>query len=127
MANAVATKDEKKADDFDQVVDQLKSEHGGNLHLVGDEPDQVVVKVPPAVEWDRFNAMIVDEDRKAKAIPMLTRNCVVWAPGAASTSRKDVLVAYDAIMAAKPGLAQTYGNQLVKLAGLAREATVKKL
>ncbi len=111
----------------EEIVAALKAEHGPELHLLEHDGVEVVAVAPPAPEWLRFQNDISNEDRRAGALPNLARGCIVYVDGAASTKRDDVRKRLDAVAGAKTGILTTFANSLTKLAGLSKEATVKKL
>jgi hypothetical protein len=98
------------------TVEKLKAEHG-ELHLLRASGAEVVVKPPSRAQWKRFRAYVADERRRPDAVESLLRDCVVY-PDAA---------ALDGILEKRPGLAETFGNQVVELAGASGEAEKKVL
>jgi hypothetical protein len=98
------------------TIEKLKAEHG-EIHLLRASGVEVVVKAPGRAQWKRFRAYVADERRRPDAVETLLRDCVVH-PDAA---------ALDAILEKRPGLAETFGNQVVELAGASGEAEKKAL
>lgn len=100
----------------DKLVADLKAKYGAIEMLSHDEED-VIVRPPPAAEWKRFRAMISDESQRAMALETLCRACIVYPEG------QEVSDLFNRL----PGLAETFGNELTTMAGLAKGATRKKL
>lgn len=86
---------------------RFEVEHSG-------EVVRVVAVVPERKEWQMFNRAIADADKRPRALEDLVRACVKFpAP-----------VELDALLQRLPGVAQTFGNTLAKLAGASGEAEV---
>lgn len=75
---------------------------------------RVVAVVPERKEWQMFNRAIADADKRPRALEDLVRACVRY-PDA---------VGLDDLLRRLPGVAQTFGNTLAKLAGASGEAEV---
>lgn len=102
----------------DQLIADLKAKYPDTeLHLLGNEFACVVVRVPSAAEFIRFTDDLSDATLKGIALRRLLRACVVH------PNEKD----YDAMVAARPGLVQTFGNELVEIAGVKAVTERKKL
>jgi hypothetical protein len=101
----------------EEQVSELKTKHGGGLHLIEHEEHAVVVKMPSVGEAKRFRAATADDAKKPAALEVLLRACVVWP----DTS------GLDAMMAEKPFLVETFGGGLLELAGAAKSPSKKAL
>ena len=107
----------------EEEIQQLKEKFpGANLHtLVIDGTDRnseaVICKAPSRGDWKRFMQMTADKDRRNAALETLVRGCLVW-PDAA---------AFDEMLEDKPGLCETFGTALTRIAGLQGDAESKKL
>lgn len=101
----------------DKTLAEIKKNHPGELHLLEHQGYEVVVRSPPPTEWKRFRSLISDEAQRSGALETLCRACIVYPEGQELTD----------LFIAKPGLNETFGNELTELAGLAKGATRKKL
>jgi len=104
----------------EEQITKLKEAHpGAELHHIHNEDTgvDVVVKAPSESEWKRFRSMQSDPEQRAHAIGVLFRACLVH-PAAQE---------FAPIIAAKPGLVETFGGDLVDIAGVSRANTRKKL
>lgn len=99
----------------DKEIDELKAKHGKLEAICDDTTDEVivVVRAPTNPEWDRFTAMILDDDQKANASKTLARACTVW-PDAE-------------IYKQRPALVGTVVSQLREMAGSVKSVSRKKL
>ncbi len=100
----------------DKLIERLKAEHG-EVHLLEHDGIEVVVKPAVRPEWKRFNEMRGDPARKVGAAEQLLRDCCVF-PDAAGLA---------AILARKPGLAETFGGECAEISGLTNKVTSRKL
>jgi hypothetical protein len=105
----------------EEKIEELVTEHGkGNLHLLNDpddEGDEIVVRRPTRMEYHRFKLGIEDEKKHQKAIEQIIRDCTVF------PSKTDL----DAMLERRPGLADAWGQAIMKLAGAAKGVEAKKL
>lgn len=102
----------------DAEIAAVKAENiGAELHLLEHGDDAIVVKVPNRSQWRRF---IAESSNKT--------------PGAGSAAMENILAAvtvwpkssadmYDR----RPALVETFAGKVCELAGLASEASAKKL
>lgn len=102
-----------------RLVEELKREHG-EVFEISACGYEFVVRVPTEAECDRFNDSAAKE-RAAKssgtrALGQLVRDVIVHPTSAEC----------DAIFARRPMLPTTLGNEVVKIAGLSDEVSVKK-
>jgi hypothetical protein len=101
------------------LLAELKAKHPDKeLHLLESPQEEVeiVVHKPSEPEWRRFRTIVTDEDQRAGALRQLLVMHVVYP--------KDEILA---ILAKHPGLAETFGNKVVKIAGVDPAATSRKL
>jgi hypothetical protein len=98
------------------AIEDLKAKHG-EVHQLSHAGVEVIVRTPGRAQWKRFRALTADEKRRPDALETLLRDCLLY------PSLSDL----DAILDRRPGLAETFGGQLVELAGLSGEAEKKDL
>jgi hypothetical protein len=104
----------------DERIKQLKAEHPDkDLRLLANEDVdmEIVVRLPTGGEWSQFRAMQADETKKPHALRKLLLDCIVEPPRAEFIATLDVL----------PALAETFGSELLTVAGLSRATTSRKL
>ena len=104
----------------DEQIAKLKQAHpDAELSHIKDDNTgaEVVVKTPNDGEWRRFRSMSSDDAQRANALRTLVIACVVH-PAPAE---------FMAMLERKPGLAETFGNKLVEIAGVSLATTVRKL
>ena len=101
-------------------IDKLKAEHG-ELHAIsagtGDREVSVLVKTPNRERWTSFKAQAQDPHRKATAMESLVLDCVVH------PSREEM----SKLLNVRPGLSETFGSEIAKLAGLEELVVTRKL
>jgi len=93
------------------------SGYDGELRLWKGGDFEVIGKAPSRGEFLRFQEMATDPKKRSKATEALVRACIVYPPGAE----------LEAMLDKKPGLALTFGEKLVELAGAGVEVEEKKL
>jgi len=104
----------------EEQITKLKEAHpGAELHQIfnADTGVDVIVKAPSESEWKRFNRMRTDPDQRALCMETLFRACLVY------PSPQD----FAPTLARLPGLAETFGSELVDIAGVSRTNSRKKL
>lgn len=102
----------------DQLIADLKAKYpDAELHVIGNEFGRVVVRGPSEEEWARFTDEYVDPSLRRVATRTLLNACVVY-PDAK---------AFQAMIAKRPGLANTFGNELAEIGGLKAVTERKKL
>jgi hypothetical protein len=111
----------------DEKRDELRAEHGaGVLHVLPDpdeyerddsEIDEIIVRGPKRAEYKRFRAALDDDKKIAKAAEQLLRDCLVH-------PTKDELAE---MLSRRPGLEDTWGQALARLAGVRQGVEAKKL
>lgn len=104
----------------DEQLDRIKAENPGiELHLVSSPETgvEVVVRKPKEDEWRRFRAMQADDEQRPGALRLLAIHSAVFPKGGD----------FMALLAEHPGLAETVGAKLVKIAGVDGTATSRKL
>jgi hypothetical protein len=77
----------------------------------------VYVRRPSRAEYKDFRAAASNDKKQAAALETLLCTCVVYPSGAA----------FQAMLDEAPGLSETFGEELLKIAGLAVSADSKKL
>jgi hypothetical protein len=100
----------------EKEIEELKAQHGEKLEAIIDDStgDTVaVVRPPTGGEWDRLQAMMLDDDQRAHAMKTLVRACLVWPGGD--------------ILKERPALVLTIGSQLREMAGAVKAVSRKKL
>ena len=101
----------------EQEIEQLKAEHGDELHLLTAGRFAVVVTPPPRHKYKRFKSAVLDPKKRDAALETLFLDCVVW-PERASI---------DQLLERYPGMAETFGDKLLELAGVVDDAHLAKL
>lgn len=101
----------------DDVIQKLKAQHGDELHQLTAAGLIFIARPPTRADYLRFTEMAADAKKRARAVEMLTRACIVY------PEPDD----FDALLERKPGLATSLGGELVELAGAVEEVEVKKL
>lgn len=104
----------------DAEVEALKTKHvGADLRLLRNEDHdmEIVCKVPPPGEWTRFRSMQQDDAQAPIALRTLLFSCVV----------KPTPDEFRGVVDRLPGLAETFGGELVKIAGVSRATSSSKL
>ena len=114
------------------ILDELKSKYPYARLLSWEDDDtdetfEIVVAPPGRAQWQRFMRASTNDEERSGAGEQLVRDCTVYVAGAPSTERNAAAIALDAMLLRRPGLAGTFSKQLVKIAGLSREASSKKL
>lgn len=99
----------------DSTIAALKAEHGEILHLETDY-GEAIFRVAKPTEWQRFLDEVTDAEVRARALKTLVLQCVVHPER----------VEFERLIAARPGLVQTFGNELTSFCGLGRAAVRKK-
>lgn len=113
----MTTDADKLPEPTEEEIESLKAKHG-TVHLLGNEFGQAVFRLPTLKEYNRFREeMAMGAQYKASSGPTLVRACVVW------PDRK----AFDAIVAAHPGIIDTMAGELVEHAGAKAATTNRKL
>jgi hypothetical protein len=102
-------------------IEQLKGQTlDGRLHefaaTVDGKEFVVYARRPSRAEYKRFRADINNEKKQAGAVEMLLSSCILH-PNTA---------AFQAILEEAPGLSETFGEELLKVCGLAVSADSKK-
>jgi len=104
----------KKIDEA--TLQKLKAEHGDGLYLLEAGDYSIVARAPGRQIWKKFRATLTT-DRKAESLELLVRDCLVHPAGAE----------FEAMLEERPGLAETFGNELADIAGAGDEAERRKL
>ncbi len=110
--------DPKKAqEEREKILATLKEKHKRVVMLVAPAPDvsgetdlggETIAVVPPSrAQWRRFRVVGQDEVKRVDALEMLLRDCLVYPEAAA----------FEALLEARPGLVETFGEQVLELAG----------
>jgi hypothetical protein len=98
------------------VIDSARAKYGDVMHLSA-EGFEVLVRRPSREQYRRFRAAVNDPKLKPDAVENLLRDC---------TAHPDAK-GLDAILDARPGLAEVFGSAVLDLAGVGAEADAKKL
>jgi hypothetical protein len=101
-------------------IEELKKRFPGRkLHRLSATIDSqeivVYARAASREEYNRFRREIADDRSKAKAIEMLTTTCIIH-PAAEP---------WQALLSEYPGLAETFGENLLEIAGLNVKAEAK--
>lgn len=98
-------------------LEELKREHGDDLHVLTAAGYTVVAKVPTRAQFKRYTATLAkDRTMLDEAHYALALDCVVY------PSRDE----WAALADKRPGLPTTFGSELMKLAGLVDAVEAKK-
>lgn len=103
----------------EQIVKAQTSHPGATLHLLSnaDTGVDIIVKSPSEGEWKRFRTMQNDEGQRTLALRTLVLGCVV----------EPSIAEFTKVLGELPGLAETFGAELVEIAGVSRATTRRKL
>ncbi len=99
-----------------KVIEELKAQHG-EIHQLSYAGVDVIVRAPSRAAWKRYRALMSDAARRADSFEVLLRDCLLHPS----------LQELDGILDRRPGLAETFGAELVEIAGLGKEAEKKVL
>jgi hypothetical protein len=105
-----------------KLIEELKAKHPADeLHRLGGTKEIVVVKCPSAPLWEAMQDKVLDakstQPQRRAAAHNLLISCVVF-PSAEKVAE---------LLERKPGLLQTFTNQLSEIAGVDNEARSEKL
>jgi hypothetical protein len=103
----------------EQLAKVTTENPGVELHLVNSPETgvDVVVRKPSEPEWRRFRSMQSDDEQRPGALRMLAIGAAIFPKGGD----------FMALLGEHPGLAETIGAKLVKIAGVDGTATSRKL
>lgn len=104
----------------DADLARIKAEHPDHeLHLLSNAEMgvEVVVKAPGHAEWKVFRTSQSDDLKKPTALRDLLLCCIVEPPAQA----------FMAVLGHRPGLAETFGAELLEIGGLSRDTIRRKL
>lgn len=103
----------------EQIAKHKAANPGAELHVISnaDTGIEVLVKVPNEGEWKRFRTMGSDDAQRPLALRQLVLACI-QEPSPAE---------FMGILAQRPGLSETFGADLVELAGVSRANTRRKV
>lgn len=99
-----------------ETIEQLKHEHG-EVHKLSALGETIVVKTPTGPIFDRFKEYGSDPERRTMANVKLVGDCLVWPPRAE----------FDEMIRRRPGLTETFGNEVAEIGGLTRKVEREKL
>jgi hypothetical protein len=108
---------EKIAEKLKDKITELKSKHGGELHLLVAAGEYCIATTPSPAQYQQFKDYAADDRKRTHALETLTRACVVYPDPAG----------LDVLLERKPGLATSFGGKLTELAGAVEEVEAKKL
>lgn len=99
------------------TIDSIKAAHPGvQLHLIRAKEHHVIVRSPSAEAWKKYRRYTADRDLRSRAADALFRDCLIH-PSAE---------AMDSILQGLPGLAETFGGELIDLAGMIPDTEIEK-
>lgn len=103
----------------EQIASLKAANPGAELTLVSNAEVgmDIVVRVPSEGEWTRFRTQQGDEALRPMALRTLILACIVQPPA----------TEFMGILAQRPGLAETFGADVVAIAGVSRASTRRKL
>lgn len=96
-----------------KIIEDLKTQHGNDLHLLEHEDVALIVKRPGKAEYRRFKSQVDDARRQETASEDFVRACCVYPPAVDLAS----------IFNRRYGLTDTFASRLIDLAGLSKDAT----
>jgi len=102
-------------------IDSAKAARSDRSYVVltpdDGEGDEFLFAVPKIAEYTKFRTMVLDEEAKSGALRILVDSCAV-----VPTPAEFALITND-----HPGYIESFGNQLLKLAGAGVNVRVKKV
>lgn len=93
----------------------LQEKNKGEVVVFESEFGEAAFRPAEEKEWQRFIDELSDPDLKGRALRMLVIACCVWPERPR----------FEALVARRPGLIQSFGNELTELSGL-KKAVVRK-
>jgi hypothetical protein len=102
-----------------QIEKHRAANPGRELHVIrNDDHDlEILVKAPDDGEWKRFRSMQADDAQKYLAPRALVMGSILE-PSATE---------FTAMLATRPGLAETFAGELIEIAGVSRANTRRKV
>ena len=103
----------------EQIAKHRAASPGAELHVIRNEDHdlEILVKAPSDGEWKRFRSMQADDAQRYLAPRSLVLGCILE-PSAAE---------FTAMLAARPGLAETFASDVIEIAGVSRANTRRKV
>lgn len=103
----------------EQIAKQHAANPGAELHVISnaDLDIEILVKAPNDGEWKRFREMQTDDAKRPHAPRQLVIGCILEPPSAE----------FSQMLTTRPGLAETFANDLVEIAGVSRANTRRKV
>jgi hypothetical protein len=95
-----------------KVFEDLKVQHGDDLHLLTSREHEVVVRRPTQAEYKRFRANGVDPNKRDIAAESLLKTVLVY------PDRKT----FEALLDRYPALCEEFSDPLLEIVGLVNEA-----
>jgi hypothetical protein len=101
----------------EEEAEQLKAKWG-EVHLIGNEYGLAAFRLPNVREYQKFrDELAAGPQYRALAGRNLVTSCRVWPDKPA----------YEAMVAAHPGIVETFSGELIELAGAKAASVVRKL
>lgn len=100
----------------DEIVADLKHQHG-DVYKIEALGKVIVIKTPDDKIFQRFRDYGADDERRSVATKKLVQDTVVWPPKPE----------FDAMVKAQPGLSESWGSEVARIAGLTRVVESTKL
>ena len=103
-----------------EEIDSAKAARSDRSYVVltpDDGEGEFLFAIPKIAEYTKFRTMVLDEEAKSGALRILVDSCAV-----VPTPAEFALITND-----HPGYIESFGNQLLKLAGAGVNVRVKKV
>lgn len=101
-----------------EQVQALKAKHPDTkLHQLSAGEHTIVVRGPTQSEWGKFRRQMGDPQSRTRAAESLVRDCLVH----------PAMEAFESALSHMPALAETFGAELMGIAGLVQEVQKKVL
>jgi hypothetical protein len=103
----------------EQIAKHRAAKAGIEMHVISnsDTGIEVLVRVPDEGAWKRFRAMGSDDAQRPMALRQLVLDCLL----------EPTPAEFLGILAHRPGLSETFGADLVEIAGVSRANTRRKV
>lgn len=103
----------------EQIAKHRAAKPGRELHVIRNEDHdlEILVMAPDDGEWKRFRSMQANDDQRYLAPRALVLGCILE-PSAQE---------FTAMLAVRPGLAETFAGDVIEIAGVSRANTRRKV
>jgi uncharacterized protein YihD (DUF1040 family) len=102
----------------DEMISELKAKHGvDELRLLEACGESVLIRKPNRGEYQRFRAKLAAEATRDSALEQLVRTVIVYPPPPD----------FSAMLERLPGLAETFGDEVLELVGVTKKLEAKKV